>query len=103
MSQQSAAVWLVIAAAAVAANLPFISQRWLLVVARPHKPLGLRLLEMLLLYLATGTLGLLLESRMGQTTPQGWAFYAVTAALFATLGFPGFVYRYLLRRARGAV
>jgi len=100
---QSAAVWLVIAAAAVGANLPFISQRWLLLVARAHKPLGLRLLEMLLLYLATGALGLLLESRMGQITPQGWAFYAVTAALFATLAFPGFVYRYLLRRTRRAV
>jgi len=99
---QTAAVWLVIALAALAANWPFISQRRLLLgpLARPHKPLGLRLLEMLLLYCAVGLIGRLLEGRMGAVHAQGWAFYVVTAALFVTLGFPGFVWRYLLRRAQ---
>ncbi|MEY4294772.1 MAG: hypothetical protein RLY82_460, partial [Pseudomonadota bacterium] len=27
----------------------------------------------------------------------GWEFYAITGALFITLAFPGFVYRYLLK------
>ena len=40
----------------------------------------------------------LLERRAGQIAPQGWEFYAVTGTLFLTLAFPGFVYRYLLRR-----
>jgi hypothetical protein len=30
-------------------------------------------------------------------SPQGWEFYAVTGALFITLAFPGFVWRYLVK------
>ncbi|WP_280189802.1 DUF2818 family protein [Delftia sp. PS-11] len=99
---QTASIWLVILAALVAANLPFISQRLLLlgpVAAGRRKPLALRLLEMLLLYLLVGGLALLLERRVGQIAPQGWEFYAITACLFMTLAFPGFVYRYLVRRS----
>jgi len=44
-----------------------------------------------------GGIGLLLEKRAGQIAHQQWEFYAVTGALFITLAFPGFVYRYLLR------
>ncbi|HCL87750.1 MAG TPA: DUF2818 domain-containing protein, partial [Comamonadaceae bacterium] len=47
-------------------------------------------------------LALLIEQRAGQIAPQNWEFYAVTGALFVTLSFPGFVYRYLVRR-KGAV
>ncbi|MGL6204319.1 MAG: DUF2818 family protein, partial [Giesbergeria sp.] len=55
-------------------------------------------IELLVFYFAVGGLALVLEGRVGQVAPQGWEFYAVTAALFLTLAFPGFVYRYLLRR-----
>ncbi len=99
---QTASIWLVILAALVAANLPFFSQRMLLLGPRAastrQKPLALRLLEMLLLYLLVGGLALVLERRAGQISPQGWEFYAVTGALFLTLAFPGFVYRYLVHR-----
>ncbi len=44
-----------------------------------------------------GGIGLLLEKRMGQIAAQGWEFYAVTGALFVTLAFPGFVWRYLVK------
>ncbi|MCD2513601.1 DUF2818 family protein [Comamonas endophytica] len=96
---QTASIWLVILAAFVAANLPFINQRWFVAgpVAVGRKPLAMRLLEMLLLYFLVGGLARLLEQRVGQIAPQGWEFYAITATLFLTLGFPGFVYRYLLR------
>lgn len=97
---QSILVWWVILAALVAANLPFINQRWLVAgpVAKPSKPLWGRLLELLLGYLVVGVLALALERKLGQIAPQGWEFYAITATLFVTLGFPGFVYRYLVRR-----
>jgi hypothetical protein len=97
---QTASIWLVILAALVAANLPFINQRWAVVgpVARGRKPMWARLLEMLVLYFLVGGLALLLERRAGQIAPQGWEFYAVTGALFLTLAFPGFVYRYLVHR-----
>jgi len=51
-------------------------------------------------YLLVGALGLGLEQAAGQIAPQGWEFYAATGALFLTLAFPGFVYRYLFLRRR---
>ena len=96
---QTAAVWFVVLAALVAANVPFISPRFLLVVRLAQgKPLSLRLLELVLFYFLVGGVALLLEQRAGQIAPQGWEFYAITAALFLTLAFPGFVYRYLFKR-----
>ena len=97
---QTASIWLVILAALVAANLPFINQRWAVFgpVAKARKPMWARLLEMLVLYFLVGGLALLLERRAGQIAPQGWEFYAITGALFLTLAFPGFVYRYLVHR-----
>jgi hypothetical protein len=96
----TASVWLVIVAAFMAANLPFINHRWLVVgpAARPRKALIARLGELVLLYFLVGGLAWLLERRAGQVAPQGWEFYAVTGTLFLTLAFPGFVYRYLLHR-----
>ena len=43
-------------------------------------------------------IGMAMERALGQNQAQGWEFYAVTAALFLTLAFPGFVYRYLVHR-----
>jgi Protein of unknown function (DUF2818) len=97
---QSLSVWLVLVAAFAAANLPFLNERLLAVwpLRGPSKGLAWRLLELVLLYLLVGGLGLGLEHRAGQIAPQGWEFYAITVAMFLTLAFPGFVYRYLLRR-----
>ncbi|MCZ8092903.1 MAG: DUF2818 family protein [Acidovorax sp.] len=97
---QTGAIWLVIFAALVAANLPFLSQRLALVgpVAKPHKALFIRLLELVALYFIVGGCAMLLERRAGQNAPQGWEFYAITGTLFVTLAFPGFIYRYLVRR-----
>lgn len=97
----SFSIWLVIALALAGANLPFLTQRLFgLIALRAPKSLGLRLGELLVLYVLVGGVGLLLEKRAGQIAPQGWEFYAVTGALFVTLAFPGFVWRYLVRRGR---
>jgi hypothetical protein len=95
---QSVSVWFVVLIAFSAANLPFISSR-LMGVVKPAKAktLGIRLLELLIFYFLTGGLALLLENRAGQIAPQTWEFYAITATLFVTFAFPGFVYRYLLK------
>ncbi len=85
--------------AAIGANLPFFSQRLFgLIPLRAPKLLRVRLLELVTLYFVVGGVGLLLEKRAGQIAPQGWEFYAITATLFATLAFPGFVWRYLVHR-----
>lgn len=92
-------VWLVLFAAIVGANLPFFNNRWLAVI--PHsgrKTLWMHVAELVVCYLLVGGIGLALEQSGGQIYPQGWEFYATTAALFLTLAFPGFVYRYLFHR-----
>ena len=93
------AIWLIILAAFLGANLPFFNHRLLAIgpILQPRKSLIVRLAEMVLLYFMVGGLGLLLEKRAGQIASQGWEFYAVTGTLFITLAFPGFVYRYLVR------
>lgn len=95
---QTATVWLVILAAVLGANMPFMTKRlFLFVTLKTPKTLALRLLELVVFYFSVGGLGLLLENRAGQIAPQNWEFYAITAALFVTLAFPGFIYRYLLK------
>jgi hypothetical protein len=94
----SVSVWLVVLVALVAANFPFFTHK-LFGVYQPanSKSLGLRLLELVVLYFLVGGFGLILEQRVGQIAPQAWQFYAITATLFVTFAFPGFVYRYLLK------
>ena len=97
---QHFSVWLVLLVAVLAANLPFVSERvvGLVPLKGGVKPAAARMAELVLLYFVVGGLGLWLEKRAGQIAPQGWEFYAVTGAVFITLAFPGFVWRYLLRR-----
>lgn len=92
-------VWLVLIAALVAANLPFVNDRWFTFGPRraPRKSLWVRLAELVVWYFIVGGFGLALEQRAGQIAPQGWEFYATTGALFLTLAFPGFVLRYLYK------
>jgi hypothetical protein len=93
---QTASIWLVLVLAFCAANLPFLSQRVLgLVALAGGKNLAIRIGELVLLYFLVGGLGLMLEKRLGQIASQRWEFYAVTGALFLTFAFPGFVWRYL--------
>lgn len=96
-------IGVLVVSALLLANLPFLNERWLACGPRVRagtKNLLQRLLELVLLYLVTGTFGVMLEQAAGQIAPQGWEFYAITASLFLTLAFPGFVYRYLLSHRR---
>jgi hypothetical protein len=92
-------VWLVLAVALVAANLPFVNERLFIVGPRrvPSKAFGWRLLELVLLFGAVIGLGFGLEARIGQRHAQGWEFYAAALAMFVTFAFPGFIWRYLRR------
>lgn len=93
---QGPAVWLVLLVALVAANIPYLSNRLLLVGPRLQpKPFAWRALELALMAALTLAVGMLLEARLGQRHPQGWEFYATLLCLFITFGFPGFVWRYL--------
>ena len=88
----------------IAANLPFFSERLLLVgPRRAPKALGWRLLELLLLSGLTIALGMLIETRLGQRAPQGWEFYAAILCLMLTFAFPGFVWRLLRKQPKAPV
>ncbi len=97
----AAEVWTVVAVAFVAANLPFVNERLLVVgPRRAPKALGWRLVELALLAgLALGV-GWWLEGRIGQRATQSWEFYVAAGSFFLTFAFPGFVWRYLRRGAR---
>ncbi|WP_127476827.1 DUF2818 family protein [Sulfurivermis fontis] len=86
--------------AVVAANLPWLSER-ILLVRRPGaagKRAWWRWLEWLLLYCLVGGLALGLENKLnGEIYPQGWEFYAITLCLFLVFALPGFLYRYEFR------
>ncbi len=102
----SGASWLVIIAALMGANLPFLNESLFGVVplgaaagrAARRKPFVLRLLELIVLYFLVGAFALVLETRLGDAYAQGWEFYAITFCLFIVLSFPGFVVRYLRKR-----
>jgi len=92
--------------AVLAANLPFINERFLAVIPlRPvyglmhdgAKAFWVRLVELILLYFVAGGIALLIEARLGSIAAQSWEFYAITVSLFIVLAYPGFVYRHLRR------
>ena len=96
---QSLQIGALLVLALLAANLPFVNQRLLVIgPLRQPKTLAWRLLELVLLYFVVGGIGLALENSAGQIAPQAWEFYAVTGTMFLTLAFPGFVFRYLVHR-----
>ena len=66
---QSASVGLVIVLAVLAANFPFVTQRFLGVLnLKQPKILAVRLAELVMLYLVVGGVGLLLENKAGQAS-----------------------------------
>lgn len=93
---------LLLAIAALAANLPFLTRR-IFFVRLPQsgdKNLAWRLVELVVLYFVVGGTARWLEARQGEIYSQGWEFYAITFCLFLVLAFPGFTYRYLWKRHR---
>ena len=86
--------------AAMAANLPWLSERWLFAIpCQRTKPFWLRLVEWGLLYGLVVGIGFGFEYKTtGVLHVQGWEFYVVTLCLFAVSAMPGFIYRHQLRR-----
>lgn len=67
-----------------------------------QKSVFVRLIELLVFYGLVGVLGFALEANLGNRFTQGWEFYAITMCLFLVLGYPGFVWRYLMKRRRSS-
>ncbi|AWB35762.1 DUF2818 family protein [Orrella marina] len=97
---QTLAVWILIVFSVAAANLPFLSDK-VFGVLKTSNPAGksgfLVCAELLVMYFVAGLLGFAFESALSNPFLLGWEFYAITLCIFLVLGFPGFVYRYLLK------
>ncbi|MET3106569.1 hypothetical protein AAKU58_001388 [Oxalobacteraceae bacterium GrIS 1.18] len=98
---QGTAVWSLIILALAGANMPFINQRLFALIpikkSTNKKSIWIRLLELACCYFVLGGLGMWFEASIGNSFPQGWEFYAISACLFIVFAFPGFVYQYLKR------
>ena len=88
-----------VAVLAVAAALFWVPGRLGLVPATT-KSFFARLLEVLVLYALVGTLAFAFEISLGNRFVQGWEFYAITLSLYLVMAYPGFVFRYLMRRRK---
>jgi Protein of unknown function (DUF2818) len=86
--------------AALAANLPFLSEKILFVwqTKSGQKSFFWRLLELSFFFLLVGFIARLIESRLSPVHVQNWQFYASVLALFVVLAWPGFVWRYFWRK-----
>jgi hypothetical protein len=97
----ASASWIVIVLMAFFANFPFFTESLFGVIRlkQSRKPAFARIVELALLYAILLGIARVVETSMSNAFPQGWQFYAVTLCLYLVLGFPGFVHRYLRRRA----
>jgi hypothetical protein len=92
------AIGIVLFAAVVAANLPFVNERLFLLGPRwAVKTVAWRLFELAIYALVVALVGRAIEAHLGQASPLHWEFVAVWLCVFLTLAFPGFVWRYLRR------
>ena len=93
--------WLIVAIAFIAANLPWLSDRVLLVLEPKEglKSAAWRWLEWFLLFFIMGGVAMGMEQKLnGEIYPQDWEFYAVALCLFLVFALPGFIYRNDLRQ-----
>jgi hypothetical protein len=91
--------WFILTLALSMANLPFSTGRFCGVISLRHgKRLWVYFVEFALMYLILGSTAYALEAREGMVFVQGWQFYAITVSLLVVFSFPGFVFRFLLRR-----
>ncbi|QZA82519.1 DUF2818 family protein [Deefgea piscis] len=91
---------LIVGLAALAANLPFFSEKLFFFwkIKAGTKSFGWRLLELSVFYALLAGIAYLLESRISSVHSQNWQFYVSTFSLFVVFAWPGFVWRYFWRK-----
>lgn len=81
-----------------AANLPWLSERFLLTIERTKTAVW-RWLEWLIYYGLCAGLAAAMEYHMtGNLYPQAWEFWVATLCLFAVFALPGFIFHYDLKK-----
>ena len=101
MNNQTVAVWLLILLSLAAANLPFVNERLFglfRLTKLAAKPAWLVVVEVLTYFVLIALLGLAFETTLSNPFPNGMTLITIGFCIFLVLGFPGFVFRYLLKR-----
>lgn len=94
----NASMYILLAVATVAANLPFVSRRLLWIFPLQKKQFVHYLFEWLVCFGAVGIFAYALESATNSIHSQNWMFYITVLCLFSVAAFPGFVWRYFWHR-----
>jgi hypothetical protein len=101
MNNQTVAVWLLILFALAAANLPFVNERLFGLFRLTKftvKPPWLVTVEVLAYFVFTAMIGLAFETTLSNPFANGMTLVTIGFCIFLVLGYPGFVFRYLLKR-----
>lgn len=84
----------------IAANLPWLTERFFIVFPPPFggvKRTWMRLLEWLIFACFAVLFAWALEQKItGSTHSQDWEFFAIFLSLFVVFAFPSFIYRHLI-------
>jgi len=85
---------LIVLSALIFANLPWVTNHFLIFFKKQKKNNFLILIEITIFYLVFGIFLLFIENQtVGNTHNQDWEFYAITFCLFIIMSFPGFIYK----------
>ena len=80
------------------ANLPWLSNRFMLFIPLKSKPLKVCVIEWLVNYSVLGVVTLGIEFKLtGGIHTQEWEFIVITLCVFAVFSMPGIIFRYLTR------
>jgi len=105
----SIAVLILFIVTLIAANIPFISNRVLLVLKEDdNKSFWLRFAEWFIMYIIVMAIAIGLETKLHGAAyasvwefwnfSQNWEFYSITLCLFVVFALPGFIYHYDLKK-----
>ena len=93
----------------IAANIPFLTDRTLLLFkSDSNKSFWLRFLEWFIMYIVVMAIAIGMESKLHGAAyakvwefwnfSQHWEFYSITLCLFVVFALPGYLYHYDLKR-----
>jgi hypothetical protein len=92
-------IFLIILLAILFANIPWLTNYFLIFFKKPKKNMFLILVELILYYFIFGGVLLVMEKQViGNTHNQEWEFYAITFCLFIVFSFPGFIYKIIWKK-----
>jgi len=87
-------IFLIIISAFILANLPWLSNNFLIFLQKPKKNNFFIFFELIIFYFIFGAFLLFIEKQtLGNIHNQDWEFYIITFFLFLVFSFPGFIYK----------